>query len=113
MTSPKTSTRIVINNVANNPPFFSPNFLTNKIVANDAIKILTKLLATRIPPIVFSKESLAFLILEFFFESDSWRIFSLGMIVMAVSDPDNMADSTRHVAIKMYRTRSKLVFKFL
>jgi hypothetical protein len=44
---------------------------TNKIVDKEAIKMLTKLLATRIPPIVFSRSSLAFLILLFLFESES------------------------------------------
>ena len=45
--------------------------LTNKIVDRDAIRILTKLFATNIPPIVFSSSSLAFLIFLFLFESES------------------------------------------
>ena len=52
--------------------------LTNKIVDKDAIRILTKLFATNIPPMVFSSSSLDFLIFLFLFESLSWWIFSLG-----------------------------------
>ena len=43
----------------------------DKIVDKEAINMFTKLLATRIPPIVCSRSSLAFLILLFLFESDN------------------------------------------
>ena len=68
---PKINTRIVIKSVAKILPVLSPKLLTKRIVANDAIKILTKLLATKIPPIVFSISSFALFILLFFLESSS------------------------------------------
>lgn len=54
VTSPKMRTRIVMKSVAIIPPVLSPNLLTNKIVAREAMSMFTKLFATRIPPIVFS-----------------------------------------------------------
>ena len=69
--SPITSTSNVITSVDKADPAVSSPFnkRTNNIVEREAISIFTKLLATRIPPIVFSKSSLAFFILLFLFES--------------------------------------------
>src|SRR5210317_187463 len=71
--SPTTKTSRVITIVDNaDPAVSSPSRnLTNKIVDKEAINIFTKLFATRIPPIVCSRSSLAFLILLFLFESDN------------------------------------------
>ena len=71
--SPATKTRRVITNVDNaDPAVSSPSRkLTNSIVDKEAINMFTKLLATRIPPIVCSRSSFAFLILLFLFESDN------------------------------------------
>ena len=69
--SPITSTSNVITSVDTADPAVSSPFnkRTNSIVEREAIKIFTKLLATSIPPIVFSKSSFAFFILLFLFES--------------------------------------------
>ena len=100
--SPKTKTSIVIKTVANALPKFSSFvILTNKTVASDAIKILTKLLATKIPPIVSSKSSFAFLILLVLFVSSSWCTFSLGTKVIAVSEPDNNAEKNKQIAMSV------------
>ena len=52
--SPKIKTITVVNTVAIALPALSPKRLTKISVATDAINILTKLLPTNIPPIVFS-----------------------------------------------------------
>ena len=101
VTSPKINTRIVIKSVAKMLPVLSPKLLTKRIVAKEAIRILTKLLATKIPPIVFSISSFALFILLFFLESSSWCIFSLGTDVMAVSDPESNAENTKQIIISM------------
>ena len=101
VTSPNIKTSTVINNVAKILPVLSPKLLTNRIVAKDAIKILTKLFATKMPPIVFSMSSFALFILLFFFESSSWCIFSLGTEVIAVSDPERRAEKTRQIKISI------------
>ena len=71
--SPAIKTSKVITIVDNaDPAVSSPSRkLTNRIVEREAINILTKLFATRIPPIVCSRSSLAFFILLFLFESES------------------------------------------
>ena len=69
--SPNIKTMIVVKTVANALPALSPNRLTKINVATDAINILTKLLPTNIPPIVFSMLSFAFFILLFFLESSN------------------------------------------
>ena len=69
--SPNIKTIIVVKTVAIALPALSPNRLTNIIVATEAINILTKLLPTNIPPIVFSIFSLALLILLFFLFSSN------------------------------------------
>ena len=69
--SPITNTSNVITSVDKAEPRVSSpcNKRTNNIVEREAISIFTKLLATSIPPIVFSKSSFAFFILLFLFES--------------------------------------------
>ncbi len=69
--SPNIKTIIVVNTVAIALPALSPNRLTKIRVATEAINILTKLFPTKIPPIVFSILSFAFLILLFFLESSN------------------------------------------
>ena len=71
--SPAINTSSVITIVDKaDPAVSSPSRkLTNRIVEREAINIFTKLFATRIPPIVCSRSSLAFFILLFLFESES------------------------------------------
>ena len=61
--------------------------------------MFTKLFATRIPPMVFSIWSFARFIRLFFLVSSSWCIFSLGIEVIAVSDPESKAENTKHVVL--------------
>ena len=52
--SPNIRTIIVVNTVAIALPALSPNRLTKIKVATEAIRMLTKLFPTKIPPMVFS-----------------------------------------------------------
>ena len=99
----------MVNIVAIALPALSPNLLTKINVATDAINIFTKLLPTKIPPIVFSIFSLALLILLFFLVSSSWWTFCLGIEVIAVSEPDSIPDRIRQIKNTMYKTKSKLI----